>query len=307
MTLTRISVLDKGFVQLLDHMGSDEDVVAAARTSTGRGFVSWEPYQRCERCALTGSLESTPMSPLHANACFHEFKHFPRGDAGILEYLYKNRHMTPFEMCVVKVLVKAPIFVLRQWHRHRAQSINEMSARYTQLPDEFYVPTEAEVKGQSASNKQGSAGELPADVADDFIKSSIAKQTIAYEDYERDIGRGVSRELARINLPVAVYSTQVVLMNLRMALHFLGLRDDSHAQGQMQAYGAAFATIIQQLWPRTYALYEEHTKYAKTFSRSELDLLNKMMTGLQWSDEDKANYDAMMKLVSKIKSGQLQR
>lgn len=296
-------VLNSGYVQYLDHMGGDEDVVAAARTSTGRGFVSWEPYERCEKCGRTGSpLTGDCVAPQLA----HDRKAFPRGDAGILEYLYVNRHMTPFEMCVGKFIVKAPIIFFRQLHRHRAASYNEMSARYTQLPNDFYVPRTDEVKRQSKSNKQGSEGELSPSVVEGFIEDVQREQQAAYEAYENNIADGIAPEMARINLPVSINSVCVVQMNLRMLLHMLGLRDDSHAQGLTQEVCRGIAEFARVLWPRTYALYEEHTKYAKLFSRSELVMLNKMLAE---PDADKVGdrdlYDAMMKLVAKVKSGEL--
>lgn len=272
----RIEIPPHGFVQYLDHMGTDETIVEAARTSTGKGFISWEPYQRCEKCGLTGSLESTPVSPMHADACFHDFKKFPRGDNGILEYLYKNHHATPAEMPVIRTLWKAPILTFRQLHRHRAASYNEQSARYMQLSNDFYVPRPEDVKAQSKTNKQGSAGELPPDEVECFLGDVEIGQATAYREYERAIARGIAPEMARINLPVSIYSVCMVQMNLRMGLHMLGLRDDDHVQGITRQYAQAQAAFTQALFPKWYALYEEHTKYAVTLSRSEAAELRKL-------------------------------
>lgn len=265
-----IPVLNNGFVKYLDHMGGDEDVIAAARTSTGRGFVSWDPYRRCKKCDAIGFDVNTNVISRY---CEHDWQQFPRGDLGLLEYLYKNRHMTPFEMCVGKFLVKAPIIFFRQLHRHRAASYNEMSGRYMQLPNDFYVPRHEDVKGQSKTNKQGSEGELGFEVANDFVGRAENQQRIAYAHYENNLKAGVAPELARMNLPVSINSVCVVQMNLRMLLHMLGLRDDDHAQGLTQEVAQAFAQFAKALWPRTYALYEEHTKHAVTLSRSEVAAL----------------------------------
>ncbi len=274
-----IPVLNNGFVKYLDHMGGDEDVIEAARTSTGRGFVSWEPYQRCEKCELTGSLSSVPVASLHASPCDHQWKAFPRGDNGLLEYLYVNRHMTPFEMCVGKFLVKAPIIFFRQLHRHRAASYNEMSGRYMQLPDDFYMPRPEDVKGKHATNKQGSGEKLEDWVVKTFLEDMSWGQQEAYSDYKQALDKGVAPELARMNLPVSINSVCVVQMNLRMLLHMLGLRDDGHAQGLTQEVAQAFAQFAKAIWPRTYALYEEHTKYAVTLSRSEAEEMKALLKG----------------------------
>lgn len=275
---SRIDVLNAGFVQYLDHMGSDEDIVAAARTSTGRGFVSWEPYERCEKCEAT-SLDgfTTYCEPGKAP---HELKKFPRGDLGILEYLYKNRHYSPFEMCVGKFLIKAPILFFRQLHRHRASSFNEASARYMQLPNEFYVPRPDEVKGQSKTNKQGSEGALDPEYVQQFIDVVQDEQRHAYDHYDAAIAEGIAPEMARINLPVSIYSVCVVQMNLRMLLHMLSLRDDSHAQGLTQeVVREGMVPFVKALWPRTYALYEEYTKHSVTLSRSEVDEMKALLRG----------------------------
>jgi len=294
-----VQVLNSGFVKYLDHMGGDEDVVAAARTSTGRGFVSWEPYMRCKKCDHV--LHTLDLSTVFFETmrCEHDWQKFPRGDQGILEYLYVNRHMTPFEMCVGKFLAKAPIIFFRQLHRHRAGSYNEQSARYMQLPNDFYVPRPDEVKRQSKSNKQGSEGELSPAVVNDFLASLKAEQAVAYDRYERSIAAGIAPEMARVNLPISINSVCVVQMNLRMLLHMLGLRDDSHAQGLTQEVCRGIAQFAAVLWPRTYALYEEHAKYAVTLSRSERELFTKWYAETNDTPLDKLDSE-FGKLVSKI-------
>lgn len=261
-----IHIPPHGWVQYADHMGSDETIVEAARTSTGKGFISWEPYKRCEKCGF--------VSDMNVGQCCSspQPKEYPRGDNGILEYLYKNRHETPAEMPVIRTIWKAPIFVFRQVHRHRAGSYNEQSARYMQLPNDFYAPHPDEVRAQSKTNKQGSEGRLDG-IALPFVQSLTEEQTRAYEKYEAAISTGVAPETARMYLPNTIYSVCMIQMNLRMDLHMLGLRDDSHAQGITQQYAQAQAAFTKALFPRWYALYEEYTKYAVRLSRTEAKLV----------------------------------
>jgi thymidylate synthase (FAD) len=145
---TEFKVLDHGYVKLIDHMGTDESIIEAARMSTGKGFVSWNPYYICNHCLNTD---------VHFSSCGYKEKaltHMPRGDAGLLEHLYKNKHMTPFEMCELSIEVQAPIFVFREWHRHRTQSYNEFSARYSQMFNLHYVPEADRFLPKKSSNKQ---------------------------------------------------------------------------------------------------------------------------------------------------------
>ncbi|TAL42348.1 MAG: FAD-dependent thymidylate synthase [Salinibacterium sp.] len=291
---SRIDIAPHGFVQYLDHMGSDETIVEAARTSTGKGFISWEPYERCEGCGAVRDAGDARTGG--SQFCDHQWKPYPRGDHGILEYMYKNRHETPAEMPVIRTLWKAPIFVFRQLHRHRAASYNEASARYMQLPNDFYAPKLEEVLGQSKTNKQGSEGALHPHAAGNFLVSLEDEQKSAYREYEQALKDGIAPETARMVLPNTIYSVCMIQMNLRMDLHMLGLRDDSHAQGITQEYARAQAAFTQALFPRWYALYEEYTKYAVRLSRSETMLLRGILSNCagptdsspQWSDEAKA-------------------
>ena len=265
-----INIPPFGFVRYVDHMGSDERVIEAARTSTGKGFVSWEPYERCEYCDLIRDPTDVAVRLCALDApAGHTWKKFPKGDLGILEYLWKNHHSTPFEMSVICTLWKAPILVFRQLHRHRSASYSEASARYMQLPNDFYVPKPDDVKGKSATNKQGSDGTLSKGIVDNFLRATEDEQTKAYESYEAALHEGIAPETARMNLPVSIYSVCMVQMNLRMCLHMLGLRDDTHAQGITQEYARAQAAFVKALFPRVYAAYEEFTKYGVHLSRSE--------------------------------------
>src|SRR5713226_7340579 len=191
--MDEIKCLDHGYVKHIDHVGDDTFPVRAARMSTGRGFVSWEPYERCKGC---NGLRNTQLGGAfvnesfyvggYANACAHPgVEKFPRGDLGLLEYLYKNKHMTPFEMSYLIIEVQAPILVFRQWQRHRTQSYNEHSARYGPLPDLYYVPEESRIQKQDrhlGGNKQGS-GERLADAAAALIVRDISEQQSDMQDF----------------------------------------------------------------------------------------------------------------------------
>lgn len=271
---TKLTVLDHGYVQLVDFMGGDERVIEAARMSTGAGFITWDKYRKCPECGAWVKLPAA-VSVYHADNCSRPDSVDAEHDVKLLGYLYKNRHHTPFEMVEILLKVKAPIFIWRQWHRHRAANYNEESARYGQLDCEFYYPTVETLKRQSTKNKQGGSATFDPDLAHDLIRMMKDREAGAYNAYEDLLRAGVSREQARLVLPVNIYSTCMVKMNLRMALHFLGLRDDSHAQGEMQEYGRAVAKFVAAIAPRTYDLYVEHTKEAVTFPKSAIDALAK--------------------------------
>lgn len=193
----------------------------------------------------------------------------PDADKKLLSYLFRNKHTSPFEMCKVAFNVKMPIFVMRQWVRHRMQNLNEVSARYTELPNEFYVPTEW--RKQDTTNKQGSV------VEDDWNRLSVlsvpdvgltsknqeltrqaqAAYDAAYATYESLLSQGVAREMARMVLPVGIYTECYCCWDLKNLLHFFALRDDSHAQAEIQEYAKAMKQIVSQLFPWTMEVYEQ--------------------------------------------------
>lgn len=267
-----IPVLDHGYVKLVNWMGSDEDVIDAARMSTDGGFVSWEPYEG-----------------------------HPRGDSGLLEYLYKNQHMTPYEMGDLIVEVQAPIFVFREWHRHRTQSYNEFSARYSQMPNLHYLPEPSRIQRQATANKQSSAEPLPENIARGIITELDNAQQDIYGQYEAHLDEGVAKEIARINTPVSRYSKMRAKSSLRNWLAFLALRMPKDAQYEIRQYANAIAELIKALWPRTYALFEEYTLYAMRFSRTEKESLKRVLTGLletsAGSNEDR---EQARKLLAKL-------
>lgn len=240
---TRISVLDKGYVELVDYMGDDSYAIRAARMSTGKGFQGWEK------------------------------------DAGLLRYLYSHKHLTPFEMSELIVEVKAPIFVFREWHRHRTQSYNEFSARYSVMPDEHYIPRPSRIRGQNDVNKQMSGLSLPEYTAQKAVDVLVDGQERAYDHYHWLLEQGVAKEVARLNTPVSRYSKMWAKSNLRNWLQFLQLRMAENAQEEIRAYANAVAQVIQAIWPRTYELFVEHTLNGRSLSAGEIAVLRGIVMG----------------------------
>lgn len=214
-----IPVLDHGFVRYVDHMGNDQAIIDAAR-------VSYKSSSKGEEA-----------------------------DKKLLTYLWKNKHTSPFEMVKLKLDVKLPIFVARQWIRHRMQNINEVSARYTELPEEFYIPTKW--RAQAKDNKQGSVetSELNHEAISAWILD-ISKD--AYFNYKGLIDQGVARELARMVLPLNIYTQWISCWDLKNLLHFVTLREDTHAQGEIQEYAKAIKIILVELFPWTMECYEKY-------------------------------------------------
>ncbi len=256
-------ILDHGYVQLVESWGSDERVVEAARMSTNKGFLGWGPVHSPE-CALYIAREACPHN---YGPYFDEAEKTPctcttnPGDEKLLRYLYENKHATPFEMGGMVIEVQAPIMVFREWHRHRTQSYNEMSARYTQLPDMFYVPAPERITAQSKKNKQATGtDELPSEIVENFRSDLKATQDESYMRYEWAIKNNVPRELARLHLPVSIYSRMRASANLRNWLSFLTLRMEAGAQWEIRMYANAVAELVAANFPRTYALFAEPRK-----------------------------------------------
>jgi len=229
--MKQVNLLDHGYLRYIDHMGGDIDVVRAARTSFDAAWRSGEDE---------------------------------KNDRGLIRYLMKNGHSTPFEMVTFKFEVKAPIFTYRQWHRHRTQSYNEMSARYTELPEEFYVPGIEVIGVQSADNKQ-SRDITPGQklTGDEELKLHAIRKLMfeansaSYEAYQELLKRGVARELARSVLPVAMYSKMFVTANMLNWFRFLNERLHHHAQYEIRVYAEAIASIIQEKCPVSYEAFED--------------------------------------------------
>ena len=251
---TEYKVLNHGYIKYIDHMGNDESIIENARMSTDGGFVSWEPYEG-----------------------------HPKGDAGLLTYLYKHQHMTPFESGELMVEVQAPIFVVREWHRHRTQSFNEQSARYAVMPDIHYLPEWDRLVKQDQKNKQaGGSDELDTETRRDALLFLRSEQDAVYRHYTNLMDRGLAREIARINTPVSRYTRFRAKANLRNWLGFLNLRLPENAQLEIRVYAEAVADIVKHLWPRTWALFEEHTLHALHLSRTEAEEYRR------WKAEQKA-------------------
>lgn len=249
-----LPVLDHGFVGLVDHMGSDNAIVSAARVSYGDGTKT------------------------------------VREDRGLIRYLVRHKHTSPLEMCEVKLHLKLPIFVMRQLVRHRTSSLNEYSGRYSVLTDEMYVPDIANILPQSKTNKQGRAGELSkrdALHAQATIANSVAASHHAYQqllnDVEGDFSEefpeeGVARELARITMPVAGYTELYWKQNLHNLFHMLKLREDSHAQWEIQEFARAIYKLVQPLFPAACEAYEDYLRDSKTLSGMENEFLQVLIT-----------------------------
>lgn len=216
-----VMVHDYGFVKHVSTYGTDDDIAAAARLSYGRG---------------TNQV---------------------RDNTGLINYLYQNAHTSPFEMVELKFQIRMPIFVMRQWVRHRTANLNEYSGRYSVMPRLWFVPDIDTIRGQDTVNKQASGELLPYEIratAEQIIDLSSAA---AFDAYEQLLTLGVSRELARIILPLNTYTEIVWKMDLHNMLHFLKLRDDSHAQPQIQDYARVLAEQVKKDFPKAYAAFED--------------------------------------------------
>jgi thymidylate synthase (FAD) len=221
-----IQLLDHGYVKLIESWGSDERIIEAARMSTDKGFQGW------------GTIDAP-------------------GDEKLLRYLWEHKHATPFEMAGLVIDVQAPIFVFREWHRHRTQSYNEMSARYVPLPDVNYVPTVERLLLGGGSNKQaqGIGNLLHVNEAETFQRDLQAAYKEAEIQYQHALHVGVPKELARLCIPVGRYSRMRASANLRNWLAFLTLRMAPNAQWEIRQYAQAVCSLVEQAFPRTHALF----------------------------------------------------
>jgi thymidylate synthase (FAD) len=239
-----IPVLDKGFVRLVDYMGGDERIVQAARVSYGTGTKSY------------------------------------RQDRGLIHYLLKNEHTSPFEQVQLTFHCKMPIFVARQWVRHRTARLNEISGRYSIMKDEFYLPDSHQMRTQSADNKQARSEEqLEAGLSHSMIEEMRTDQERLYAHYEGMIEAGLAREIARTNLPLSLYTEWYWQIDLHNLLHFLRLRMDPHAQFEIRAFAEAMARCARAVAPLAFEAFEEHTLGAVKFSKAECSALVAMLEG----------------------------
>ncbi len=240
-------VLDHGFVRVIDYMGDDSAIVQAARVSYGAGT-----------------------------------KHVSN-DEGLIRYLMRHWHSTPFEMCELKLHVKLPVFVARQWIRHRTANVNEYSARYSILDREFYIPEPDALAAQSTQNNQGRGAVLEGAEAARVLEMLKSDANRAYDHYEAMLSQegqqGLARELARMNLPANIYTQWYWKVDLHNLLHFLRLRADPHAQYEIRVYADAICEMVKDWVPFAYAAFEDYRMGGVTLSSKALDCLRRMLRG----------------------------
>ena len=260
---TEIPVLDHGFVRVVDYLGDDGAVVQAARVSYGKG---------------TKAVSN---------------------DRGLIRYLLRHRHTTPFEMCEIKLHVKLPMFVARQWIRHRTANVNEYSARYSVLDREFYVPAPEHLAVQSASNRQGRDAVLEGPQAAQAMREIEASSNAAYELYEGLLNetaaggvidadrQGLARELARMVLPVNTYTQWYWKIDLYNLLHFLSLRADPHAQYEIRAYAEVMCGIVAKWMPLVWEAFEDYRLSGASISGPGLGVLRGLIEDGALDDEER--------------------
>jgi len=246
-------VLDHGFVRAIDYMGDDSAIVQAARVSYGAGT-----------------------------------KHV-QNDEGLIRYLMRHWHSTPFEMCEIKLHVKLPVFVARQWIRHRTANVNEYSARYSILDREFYIPEPEQLAAQSVVNNQGRGAVLEGAEAARvlaMLKSDAAQSYDHYEDMlSQDGQQGLARELARMNLPMNIYTQWYWKTDLHNLFHFLRLRADAHAQYEIRVYADAIAAMTADWVPAAFAAFEDYRMGGVTLSSKAIDAVKRLLKGEQVTQE----------------------
>jgi thymidylate synthase (FAD) len=240
-------VLDHGFIRVIDYMGDDSAIVQAARVSYGAGT-----------------------------------KHV-QNDEGLIRYLMRHWHSTPFEMCEIKLHVKLPVFVARQWIRHRTANVNEYSARYSILDREFYIPAPDQLAAQSTVNNQGRGEVLTGEEAARVLELLKSDANRAYDHYEamlsQDGQQGLARELARMNLPANIYTQWYWKVDLHNLFHFLRLRADPHAQYEIRVYAEAIAACVKDWVPLAYAAFEDYRMGGVTLSAKAIAVLKRRLAG----------------------------
>ncbi len=251
---TAIPVLDHGFVRVIDYMGDDAAIVQAARVSYGAGTKA------------------------------------ARDDTGLIRYLMRHWHSTPFEMCEVKLHVKLPVFVARQWIRHRTANVNEYSARYSILDREFYIPAPEHLAAQSSVNNQGRGEVLGEAEAARVLALLREDATRAYDHYEAMLSQegqaGLARELARMNLPANIYTQWYWKTDLHNLFHFLRLRADAHAQYEIRAYAEAICEVVKDWVPAAWGAFEDYRLNAVQLSGPALKVLKRMLAGEAVTQEE---------------------
>jgi thymidylate synthase (FAD) len=249
----KFKVLDKGFVRLVDYLGNDGRIVQAARVSYGKGTKTY------------------------------------REDKGLINYLLRNDHTSPFEQVVFTFHVKLPIFVARQWIRHRTARLNEISGRYSVMKSEFYLPSTTDIAFQSGNNKQGrAAAAVPAKLQKKVLSILEKYQQELYGAYEDLLENNIARELARINLPLSLYTEWYWQIDLHNLFRFIKLRLDAHAQMEIRAYAEVLYAVGKKVCPVAFEAFGEHVLNGVRFSKSEMAAVKKLLKGRASGLEGKA-------------------
>lgn len=245
-------VLDHGFVRVIDYMGDDAAIVQAARVSYGKG---------------TKKVNE---------------------DRGLLRYLMRHWHSTPFEMCEIKFHIKLPIFIARQWIRHRTANVNEYSARYSVMDKEFYIPAPEQLATQSVSNRQGRGDVLTGEEAARVLQLLKADAEQVYDHYEEMLnpeGTALARELARMNLTLNYYTQWYWKIDLHNLMHFLRLRADGHAQFEIRAYAEVMIDILKKWVPLTHEAFLDYRQNAQNLSAQAFAVVKRMIAGEKVTEE----------------------
>jgi thymidylate synthase (FAD) len=245
----KVQVLDCGSIEVVDWMGDDSDIVKAARISTGSSTKTTQEDER------------------------------------LIDYLVEHAHTSPFEMCEIKLKLSMPIFIARQWMRHRMASINEYSGRYSEMNDEFYIPKQFRL--QSKSNHQGSDGILDSESNEKFQNQLSLNFQQTFSEYQSMLEKGVSREMSRIILPLSTYTSFFWKIDLHNLLKFLQLRMDPTAQEEIQVYAKEIWKIVQMWVPATAASFERHFLKSQKLSESELLVLRQAFSAVNSSEKEK--------------------
>ena len=277
-----IPVLDHGFIRVVDYMGDDTSIVQSARVSYGKG---------------TKKVST---------------------DEGLIKYLMRHWHSTPFEMCEIKYHVKLPIFIARQWIRHRTANVNEYSARYSILDKEFYVPEKKNLSAQSTINRQGRGDLITGDHADEVLQILKEDATRTYSNYEKMLNEkfdgtiidenkaGLARELARMNLTLNSYTQWYWKTDLLNLLNFLFLRADSHAQYEIRVYAEAMLETVKKWVPITHAAFLDYRVGAAHVSAKGLKIIKSMLVGKEVKYEDsglgKREWNELMETLALTKN-----
>lgn len=259
-----IRVLDKGFVRMVDYYGSDQRIVQSARVSYGDG---------------TKTVSQ---------------------DAGLIDYLLRHQHTSPFEQVVFTFHLKMPIFVARQWVRHRMGRMNEVSGRYSIMKDEFYVPAKEDIAPQSSDNKQGRSLEALSESDAERVQTEFMRgQNEAYESYTKLVESGLAREIARINLPLSLYTEFYWQMDLHNLFHFLKLRLDTHAQFEIREYAKVLLDLAEKVCPLSVKSFKNVMNTGVNFTGDEMNALRKVLAGENNPLEGKK----LERFLAKVKTG----